>query len=554
MARISTKNPILVPPQVPDPIQLLSEVRVDGGMNTRIDAADIPQNQLVLARNVYVSADKLIRFDGTVLLAPPKPATSLLDQEDGYEILQEDTFGILLDQGDTDPINVLYTFQRFNGTTVFLRFTDTKLWRRLSNSWLEVTSATPYTLPTGGRIRLLPFNDRLFFVSGTNNIYEVNFSTNTYAYLGNAGKYKYITGFFNRIVGANKYDLSTPNPTLVAWSGDLNFGQWDPNTDISAGSTPLLEAASDFADPISGLFGFASVMLILRERSLWTAQKRPVASNPFLFQAAFPFVGCDTPNSAVQKRNGIIWYDYRSNQVYDYTLGDRPREVGEAVRDNIKPKITNKENPIGSYNPITNEYILTIPGTNTTVTYAYVLNLNNGAWTERTIENCTCIYAFDNTSAALLIDELSGTIGELSGTINDLANLTTAPPTLYYGMNQGDILIASTVDTDNGAPIETVLQSKVFKLFDRYISITRLRFTYIPLRAGEFTIQYNNGNGWTTYKTVTFDLDEVGIRSRVACTKQVRAREFQWRITSVAGNFATLDYSIDITPASFGKI
>jgi hypothetical protein len=554
MARISTKNPILAPPQVPDPIQLLSEVRVDGGMNTRIDAADIPQNQLVLARNVYVDADKLIRFDGTILLTPPRPTTALLDLEDGDQILQEDTFDILLDQGDTDPINVLYTFQRFNGTTVFLRFTDTKVWRRLSGSWLEVTSATPYTLPTGGRVRLLPFNDRLFFVSGTNNIYEIDFTTNTYAYLGNAGKYKYITGFFNRIVGANKYDLSTPNPTLVAWSGDLNFAQWDPNIDISAGNTPLLEAASDFADPISGLFGFASVMLILRERSLWTAQKRPVASNPFLFQAAFPFVGCDTPNSAVQKRNGIIWYDYRSNQVYDYTLGDRPREVGEAVRDNIKPKITNKENPIGSYNPITNEYILTIPGTNTTVTYAYVLNLNNGAWTERTIENCSCIYAFDNTSAALLIDELSGTINELSGTINDLANLTTNPPTLYYGMSQGDILIASTVDTDNGAPIETILQSKIFKLYDRYISITRIRFTYIPLRAGEFTIQYNNGNGWVTYKTVTFGLTAVGVRSRVACTKQVRAREFQWRITSLAGNFATLDYSIDITPASFGKI
>lgn len=554
MARISTKNPILAPPQVPDPIQLLSEVRVDGGMNTRIDAADIPQNQLVLARNVYVDADKLIRFDGTILLTPPKPATDLLDLENGDQLLQEDTFDILLDQGNTEPINVLYTFQRFNGTTVFLRFTDNKVWRRLSNSWLQVTSATPYTLPTGGRVRLLPFNDRLFFVSGTNNIYEIDFTANTYAYLGNAGKYKYITGFFNRIVGANKYDTSTPNPTLVAWSGDLNFAQWDANVDISAGSTPLLEAASDFADPISGLFGFASVMLILRERSLWTAQKRPVASNPFLFQAAYPFVGCDTPNSAVQKRNGIIWYDYRSNQVYDYTLGDRPREVGEAVRDNIKPKITNKENPIGSYNPITNEYILTIPGTNTTVTYAYVLNLNNGAWTERTIENCTCIYAFDDTSAALLIDELSGTIDELSGTINDLANLTTNPPTLYYGMSQGDILIASPVDTDNGASIETILQSKIFKLYDRYISITRIRFTYIPLRAGEFTVQYNNGNGWTTYKTVTFDLNAVGVRSRVACTKQVRAREFQWRITSLAGNFATLDYSIDITPASFGKI
>lgn len=553
MARISSKNPRLQPPQAPDPIQLLSEVRVDGGMNTRVDPADIPNNQLVVARNVYVDSDKLVKFNGTIQFTPARPSGDLL-QEDAAILLQEDSSFLLLDQGDTDPINILYTFQRFDGTTIFLRFTDTKVYRRLSNSWLEITSATPFTIPTGGRLRVLPFNDRLFFVSGTNNIYEINFSTNTYAYLGNAGKYKYITGFFNRIVGANKYDLSTPNPTLVAWSGDLNFTQWDPNTDISAGSTPLLEAASDFADPITGLFGFASVMLILRERSLWTAQKRPVASNPFLFQAAFPFVGCDTPNSAVQKRNGIIWYDYRSNQVYDYTLGDRPREVGDPVRNDIKPKISNKETPIGSYNPITNEYILTIPGPSTTVTYAYVLNLNNGAWTERTINNCTCIYAFDNTTAALLIDELSGQIDELTGTINDLANITTNPPALYYGMNQGDILVASPVDTDDGQPIETVLQSKIYKTFDRKISITRLRFTYIPLRAGNFTIQYNSGNGWATYKTVTFGVNDVGIRNRVACTKHVRAREFQWRITSLTGNFATLDYSIDITPSDFGKI
>lgn len=554
MARISSRNPTLQPPQAPDPIQLLSEVRVDGGMNTYVDPADLPNNQLVVARNVYVSSDKLLRFDGSIQFTPSKPSTYFLDQEDNDELLQEDNSFILLDQGDTDPINVLYTFQRFDGTTIFLRFTDTKIFRRLSNSWVEITSTNPFTIPTGGRVRLLPFNDRLFFVSGTNNIYEFDFGTNTYDYLGNAGKYKYITGFFNRIVGANKYDLSTPNPTLVAWSGDLNFDEWDPNTDISAGSTPLLEAASDFADPISGLFGFASMMLILRERSLWTAQKRPVASNPFLFQAAFPFVGCDTPNSAVQKRNGIIWYDYRSNQVYDYNLGDRPREVGDAVRNEIKPKITNKETPLGAYNPVTNEYILTIPGTNTIITYAYVLNLNTGAWTERTIQNCNAIYAFDNTSAALLIDELSGPIDDLSGTINDLANLTTSPPALYYGMNQGDILIASQVDTDDGSPIETVLQSKIYKNFDRKFSVTRLRFTYLPLRAGSFNIEYNTGNGWQTYKVVTFDVNAVNIRARIACTKHVRAREYQWRITSTAGNFATLDYSIDITPSDFGKI
>lgn len=553
MARISSKNPRLAPPQIPDPIQLISEVRVDGGMNTRIDPSDLPNNQLTLARNVYINGDKTLRFDGSSYYEPMALLDDLL-LEDGFNILTEASDELSLEWGNQEPIVILYPFQRFDGTTVFLKFTQTRLYRKASTTWTEITSATPFTLDVGSRIRILAFNDRIFFVSGKNNIYEINLSTNTYAYLGNSGKYKYITGFFNRIVAANKSDTTSPNPTLVAWSGDLNFTEWDPNTDISAGNTPLLEAASDFADPITGLFGFASVMLILRERSLWTAQKRPVASNPFLFQAAFPFVGCDTPNSAVQKRNGIIWYDYRSNQVYDYTLGDRPREVGDPVRDNIKPKISNKETPIGSYNAITNEYILTIPSTNTVTTYAYILNLNNGAWTERTINNCSCIYSFDNTTSVLLIDELANTINNLSGTINDLGGITTDPPATLYGMNYGEILISDSVDTDAGDPIESILQSKIYKTFDRQISISRLRFTYLPYREGSFIIEYNNGNGWVEYKTVTFNLDQIGIRNRVACTKQVRAREYQWRIRSLAGNFAALDYSIDITPASFGKI
>lgn len=555
MARISTKNPVVQPPQAPDPIQLLSEVRVDGGMNTYSDSADIPNNQLVLAKNVYVDGDKLVRFDGTIVYENPPPIDSLLLETSNHFILLEDDGQIDLQGEEQSPVNIIYPFQRFDGSTIFLRFTQATIYRKGISSWEQINPAVDaYTLAIGSRIRVLPFNDRFFFVTGQEEIYEIDFNTNTYDFLGNAGAYKYITGFFNRIVGANKYDESTPNPTLVAWSGDLNFGEWDPSIDISAGSAPLLEAASDFADPISGLFGFASVMLILRERSLWTAQKRPVASNPFLFQAAFPFVGCDTPNSAVQKRNGIIWYDYRSNQVYDYTLGDRPREVGDAIRNEIKPKIANKETPIGSYNAITNEYTLTIPSSNTETTFAYVLNLNNGAWTERTINNCSCIYSFDSTTSVILIEELAGTIDDLSGTIADLGEITTLPPATFYGMNDGGVLISSPVDTDAGATIESILQSKIYKTFDRQISITRLRFTYIPYRAGAFDIEYNKGHGWTQYKTVTFDLDQLGIRSRIACTKHVRAREYQWRIRSIAGNFATLDYSIDITPSDFGKI
>lgn len=527
MVRPLTRKPVPSPPPSAEQMQLVSEVRLDGGMNTYVDPADLPGNQLVLARNCYVTADQIRRSRGTSLFTPAAP--------------------------NTDPILLIYAFQRFDLTTILLRFTKNKIHRAGPSSWTEITSATPYTITDEERIRVLPFNDRLFFVTGKHQIYEINFTANTYAYLGNSDKYKYITGFFNRVVGAYKYDASTPNPTLVAWSGDINFTQWNPATDISAGNTPLLEGAGDFADPITGLFGFASVMLILRERSLWTASKRPVASSPFSFQAAFPSVGCDCPNTATQKRNGIIWYDYRSNQVYDYTLGGAPQAVGDAVKNELKSKVGNKETPQGTYNPITNEYILTIPGSTTATAFAYILNLSNGAWTERTLDNCQGIYPLDGQANSLSINDLTGTINALSGTIDSLSNVVASPPNVFYAMRNGTILQESASDTDNGVTLSSILESKTFFNPDRKLSVSRLRFTYRVHRAGTFLIEYWNGNNWFTYKTVTMTTPEVGIRKTISCVKHILAREFKWRITSTSGDFAVMHYSIDFTQPDAGR-
>jgi hypothetical protein len=528
MARPLLRKQWPTPPPNPEQMQLVSEVRLDGGMNTYIDPADLPGNQLVLASNCYTIADQIRRSKGTILYTPTAP--------------------------NSDPVLLIYGFQRFDLTTVFLRFTKNKIHRAGVSSWTEITSATPYSILDTDRIRVLPFNNRLFFVTGKHEIFEINFTANTYAYLGNAGKYKYITGFFNRVVGANLYDASTPNPTLIAWSGDINFTQWNPATDISAGSTPLLEAASDFADPITGLFGFASVMLILRERSLWIATKRPVASNPFQFQAAYPSVGCDCPNTAASKRNGLVWFDYRSKQVYDYTIGQSPRPVGDPVIEQIEPKIGNKETPIGNYNPITNEYTLTIPGSTTTITYAYTLNLNNGSWTERTIDSCQGIHPLDGTASALIIDELSGTINSLAGTINSLSNTSISPPAVFYAMRDGTILVeSSSVDTDNGATIATVLESKTFVNPDRKLSVSRFRLAYKVFRFGSMLIEYWNGNSWFTYKTVTLNSGDAGKRLTISCVKHILGREFKWRVTSTSGDFSILHYSIDFTTPDTGR-
>lgn len=511
------------------PIEAINEVKIDGGMNVYIDPADLPNNVLTLARNVQVSSDRLVRVAGSAAITPTKP--------------------------DSNRPITLYVFQRFSGTSLFLRFTQTALQLRGISSWTTLTTSSAFSLAATDRIRVLPFNDRLFFVTGYNNIYEAEFSGNTYNFLGNAPRYKYITGFFNRIVGANLYDASTPNPTLVGWSGDLNFGQWSPATDISAGSTPLLEGAGDFADPITGLFGFASVMLILRERSLWTASKRPVASSPFSFQAAFPSVGCDCPNTATQKRNGLVWYDYRSNQVYDYTLGGRPVEIGDPVKNLIQSRINSKELPIGNYSPITNEYVLTIPGVATTTTYAYIYKFSSGQWTERTIESCNGVYPLDGFSVGLTINDLNGSINALAGTINNLSGVTSNPPATFFAMYNGDILKSDVnLDSDAGATLESNLTSKVYKFPDRALFITRIRFSYQCSREGSFVVEYNKGNGWVTLKTISASIAELNTRRRVTIVKNIRAREFQWRIRTSSGSFEFLDYSLDISPSDFGKI
>lgn len=530
MTRRSIRNPrIPVPPSpVEDPIKLLASVKLDGGMNTRLSPYALENNVVVLAENCVVVADKLQFHDGSTIFSPAKP--------------------------NSNVIVTLYQVTRFDGTTIFLRFTKNKVHRLVSSSWTEITNGTPYSILDTDRIRVLSFNDRFFFVTGKHTIYEINFSANTYAALGNAPKYKYITGFFNRIVGANLYDASSPNPTLVGWSGDLNFGEWNPATDVSAGSTPLLEAAADFADPIVGLFGFAAVMLILRERSLWTATKQPVASSPLSFQAAFPSFGCDCPNSATATRNGIVWYDYRSNQVYNYTIGNSPQAVGEAIRNVLKPKIFTKESVQGSYDYISNTYTITIPGTNTTLTYSYKLNMDTGAWTVRTMTSCNGVYSLDNSSAGLNINELTGTINQLSGTIDNLGNISTTPPATYYAMVNGDILKEGPYGTDNGTALSSTIVSKIYSMEDRRFSITRFRITFQPIRAGSFIIFYDSGNGWQNYKTVTYPSATNTIRMIATCNKHIRCRDFRWMIQSVSGSVSLLGYSIDITQSDFGKI
>jgi hypothetical protein len=533
MTRLSSKTAdslVQRQPQFPEEPIVIIESRLNGGMNTYVDPADLQNFQMQLSQNCEIRADKIQRRPGTEDLGTTKP--------------------------NSDPVLLYTAFKRFDGSTIYLRFTKNKLYRLGVGSWTEITSASAFSITNTTRIRFTTLNDRFFFTVGNKDIQEVNFTANTYADLGNAGAYKYITGFFNRLVGANLYDVSSPNPTLVAHSGDINFAEWDALTDISAGSTPLLEAATDFADPISGLFGFASVMLILRERSLWTATKRPVASSPFQFQASFPYAGCDTPNSATQKRNGIVWYDNRSNQIYDYTIGQAPREIGNPIRDLLPSRISSLDSIMGAYDTVRDRYHLLIPSETSSTTYEYVFDFGTESWVENTRENVTSIAAVDGGIQSLLIDDLSGTIDALIGNINDLTNTTINPPRIFYGLSNGDIVFSnSSLTTDAGASFTSTLTSKLYTIPNQNIRVRRLAFKYIPVRVGTFTISFSVDNGvtWETYEQVTIFTNDLNKRKRILCTKQASAPEFCWRITMESANIQLLEYSMDALPSPFTK-
>lgn len=504
-----------IPGQPKEPIYI-AEARVNGGMSTIIDPADLPGQTLVLAKNARIREDKIRRRPGSVVLSPTKPNSESV---------------------------VLYTqFNRFNGDSFYLRFSESEIHFLSGGTWTEITG-TGYAATVQNRPTFCILNDRFFFSAGA-EIQEIDFTGPTYAALGNAPKYKYLCGFFNRLVGAGLQGAS-PNPVLIGWSGDLNFDEWNPSTDISAGSNPLVEAQGDFSDPITGLFGFAAVMLILRERSLWFATKRPVASTPFSFTAAFPYVGCDAPNSATQKRDGITWYDSRTNQVYDFSLGGQPTAIGDAIREELRRIVTDPNLVQGTYDPGRNLYYLSVLSSNSASVSTFVFSYSEGAWVWDERTNITGAFALDGANIPLMIDQLPGTIDSLVGDIDDLTSDEFVPPSIYYAGTNGDIYREDNdADTDYGTTAFSMeLDSKIFANARNDWAVNRLLFKVEPFRNGSIAAYYStNGSDWRHYKTVSVNGTS---RQLLKFPKHINTSEYRWRLVQSTGSTNILEYRIE---------
>lgn len=506
--------------------------RVNNGMITTIDPADIPPAALQICRNARIRFDRTSRRPGTVLLTPAKP--------------------------DANHVIGMVLFKKNDGQQYYLRFSPTTINER-GVGW------TPYTPGVGGSllggnydyIQAAVVLDRLVFANnGVDVLQEIDTVAQTYKALGNAPKYRYITGFFNRVVGANLVDL-TSNGAQIGWSGDKNIDEWDPNVDETAGFSPLVDSPGDLADFITGVFGFTNVMVVLREQSIWVANKQPIPSNPFYFYSAFPGVGCDSPYSAAITQNSLTWVDRRTGTVWNYVPGQAPTPIGRPIENHLFDGLSDQARIFGAYDSIQNEFTACIPQVSGNFVICWTWNFRTQSWNKDEYEAITIASNADLPTAVTTIDQLPGTIDGLSGDIDSLSPTQVNIPVRAFGRSDGEIIIETLDDSlcvdppyaGSAGTFETELLSKSYTLPTDDVYIAEIRVDLIPRAAGSVTFAYSKDGGETltpTTKTIVIPASRIGKPTIVKWIRQVKCRKYAWRLTATTGQFDVVNYEVHV--------
>lgn len=511
----------------------LAEARLNQGVITMIDPADIPTGALTRAKNTTVRFDKTSRRPGGILFTPAAP--------------------------DAFPVLAFIFIKLKDGSVFLFRFTTESIYVLDAGVWVEITGSGLLGT-TADRFEIVNVLDTIVFANnGANVIQTINPIAGTYAALGNAPAYRHVTGFFNRAVGAA---LRGSSEVQVGWSADGDPTEWDPGVDQSAGFSDILESPSDLSDYISGIFGFTNVMILLREQSIWLATKQPIETNPFHFSAVFPGIGCDVPNSVAVIPNGLAWLDTRTGTVWAYTPGGQPEPIGRPIESTILKGFDNPETCFGSYSNKHAEYEIAIPraGSNLVTTWTY--NFRTKAWAEGERDNISCIDDIEivvgaNIVNQLRIDDLIGTIDGLVGTIDQLVSSSSSGPETIanvriYGKKNGDAMIEDeTADTDAGTAFETLIDSKVYTIPTNDTYIAELRIEFFKRLAGGFEIYWSRDGGatFTLWRTVTNAQIPLDKAQLVHTFGPLDARQYKWRIRATAGAFDLLSYEIKILQA-----
>ena len=486
---------------------------VNGGMVADIDPADIKDNQASLLRNARVRRDKTTRRFGKSSFLPTKPNSNAVIRLLDFRVGASTIYRV-----------------RFTSTNIY--FTDEASWTQLIGTFSGKPTGVATVLGT------------LVVANGIDRLQKLDLDAKTISDLGTIAPFsKYVTGFSERVVGANN-GISDEEVETLSWSGNRKLSEFDALKDISAGNKRLDTSPRTVVDPISGVVGFSSVMIIPRERSIWLATQNPVASDPFNTFRAVPGVGTDLPGSIAIGKEKIIFLDSRTRDVIIYSPGSPLETIGSPIRDSILADITNAGALSSAYLENEDEYYVTI--TEASIVKIWVVNLRTSSWQYDEVPNLTSIDSLTLFSSYTSFANATGTFDEASGAFDDL-NTPVVIPTLIYGYSDGLILKEdSAVQKDNSVNYTFELRSKEFKTTKEDVVITRILIEYQATVVGSIVLEYSKDGGttWITGKTVTTLTGKV---RRIKLKKQIRTERLMWRITATNGQFDILGYEVDIS-------
>lgn len=527
------KLSLAVPNYTAQKEQLLAEARINAGMITSVDSVDIPNGALTLALNSRVRLDKTSRRPGKVNEAPAKPnSTKVL----GVYVLKENS-----------------------GTVTFLRVTKSSIHKR-SGTWTAFTAGTNGSLTGGDNdyFATAVVQNKFFYANGVDKIQRLDTAAVTYKEAGpNAPKVKFITGFFNRVVGGYRVEGSEPDgPVTVVWCADGDTTKWpnDASPDITTGQSPIIESPSDYADFITGIFGGPSYLILAREKSLWVATKQPVGSAPFSFSNTQVGIGSDSPRSIQRIPGGLAFLDYRTGQVYAWNVGSYPEEIGAAVFPDIMAAVDDPLKIFSGYDTQQREFSICLPLAGTSIVRVWTYSFRTKAWVYDEIDLLSCLgdidSPFSNTSS---FDELVGTFDQALGTFDTWGVTTVGKPARYFGYTNGEIYTEDkAADTDVGVSYPCDIQSKDFHSPGNDTYFSRIKVEYQSRKAGTLTLSYSKDKGktWTISKTASFGAND---NKSIEHVRVVKAKRLRWRITSSSGLFDLIEYSIHVSPSGDTK-
>lgn len=535
-----------IPPELQE--KVLAVHTITKGMYSDIDPATIPEEGLILAKNAVVRSDKISRRPGNAIFSPLAP--------------------------DSNRVLRVLDFVRGNNLSNLVRHTKNSIYYCVTTLWTQCVGPALHGTDFDP-VNSVVVNDRYFSTNnGVDPIVEVSVGNNSYVFLGNAPAYKKVTGFFNRLIGAN-LGGTIPDPIALGWSGDLNFSEWDFTVDISAGSVRLIDSSEDVSDFITDVFGFDAVLIILRQKSIWMATKQPSASNPFNFFAKIPGLGCTCPNGTAKFPLGIIFPDSRTKSVYTFTIDGNVEDIGQPIRRALMAAITNPNLVYGSYNPTEAEYSLCIPNEITLITQEWRYNFKQKAWTYIEIPVVSSITDVNTITNSKTIADLTGTIAALAGTIFDLSGSVAILPRRIYGRFDGQIVIETdgqVADSSFGTTgygfdygddyggtligigsiaFPTVLQSRVYKNSGYNLYISSVILEVYCRNIGSFTLSYSRDGGKTYTAVKVFTVTNAMLNKVISLRykKLITCRRFAWQLTVTDIDFDLYSEEIKNYPA-----